>query len=559
MMAYTLTSNDIGDWKDEIPSKNTAAANSQNVNQSLLNTVANSPLVNFTLGAGDSLRNTITDVANLAPGVNIPLSQTGNGLAYNIGKFAGNTGAFLGGGELLDAARAGSEALPYIGKLAETLGFSSLPNAMARRAIGTAIYGGVTNPNSLTSGAAEGGLTSIVGDAVPYAAEGINSAMQYFRPSAYMNQIIQNLGGGQNLEDATKSVLSSIKSAYESQKGKANELYNPIFSSVSDSPIYNEVRKPNPLMSLDPQAGYTGFYKPISTKFDTVSQEPGQYTSLSPKVFENYSSDLKDLHDTFIKNPTFDNAHALQSQLGIEQSALSGGSSAPDISTLNAISSLGKARTSIKNDIASFLMNTDPKLSQQYLDAADFFKNNVAPYRADPRVYSIATGDTTNMKPVSLGNLFAAPGENLQTISSHLPDDAINNLIYTKLGQRVPKMNPDAFMRNYNSLDQQGLSSYISPEIKEQIANLQNRMNAKNALQFGASGALAGSLGSHGGVGSGIGAALLGSAIGRPVLNYLQTRLPLDQLSESLGNVARGTFPYAKATIIPNLINGGNS
>jgi len=88
------------------------------------------------------------------------------------------------------------------------------------------------------------------------------------------------------------------------------------------------------------------------------------YLGLSPETInKTYNSDLKLMHDKFLANPTFDNAHELQSQLGSE---------VRDFDKMRA--RLGKlpqternlqdtykfARTNLQEDIDSFLTNKNP-------------------------------------------------------------------------------------------------------------------------------------------------------------------------------------------------------
>lgn len=531
---------------DFIPDENQSSSSSPYAyGNTFLSNLENSPLVNGVLGAGDALRNTMAAGANLLPGVNIPSVQTGDGLAYKLGNVAGNIGAFVGGGELLDGARLGATGIPMVGKLASALsdtGAASGPSSwlpgVARRALGTAAYSGITDQNNRAIGAGEGIGESLAADALPFGLGMAAKGSQYFMPGQYVKSILQSLGSGQSLEDATKSVIGSVKNAYDNQLGVSNVNYSPVLNSVRDRNIYNPVKDPS--------------------VFGTPVKE-GQYQNISPSVLSNYDSDLSDLHNQFIQNPTFGNAHQLQSQLATNIRSLKGGNIAPDIATQNAISYLQKARGALQNDMSSFLNQESPHLSEMYSNAANNFYQNAAPYRANPKIYGMATGDITNLQPSTLGNVFKAPDENLNKIIGDLPPETINNLLYTKMGQRVPKMNPDAFMRNYDALDQSGLNSYITPQLQDQISSLKQRMAAKNALQFGTSAALGAALsGGHGGLAGTVGMGSLGAAVGRPIMNYIQNRLPLDQWAQSIGNVARGTYPFARTAVLANTLNGAN-
>lgn len=489
--------------------------------------------LNMVLGAGDALRNTLASTANLFPGINISMAQSGQGSAYDIGKFGGNIAAFLGGGELADTARLGAAGIPYLGRALSALsdspgatGMSSWIPGVARRAIGSGMYGAATDQNNRIMGGALGLGLSPAADAVPGIAGKLSDAAQYFMPTKYMHGILQNLGGGQSLEDATKSVIQGVKTGYDNQTQAASDLYDPVYNAVRNSDIYNP-----------------------------IGAENGAYTNLPEDTSSSYTSALKNLHNQFLKDPTFDNAHQLQSQLGATLRKLQGGSSSPDISTINAIDSLSSARSAVKQDMNSFLSTQPDDLQSQYQKASDYFLNNVVPYRNNPKIYGMATGDITNIKPSSLGNIFSAPGDDMHQVLGDMSPDAISNLLYTKLGQRVPSMNADSFVRNYDALDQQGLGSYVSSDVQSQVDALKRRIFARNALQFVpgfVSGLKAG--GGHGAV-PGIGAAVAGAGVGKPIINYIQSRLPMEQIAQTLGNTASASYPALRTALLSNTLN----
>lgn len=490
------------------------------------------PILNGILGAGDALRNTIASGANLIPGINIPMAKTGQGTAYNIGNIAGNIGGFFGGGELLDAARLGAEGIPYIGKALSAL--SDNPEAqnlvqqylpeIARRAIGTGIYGVATNPNNMAKGGEEGIIQSLLADALPFGIGKISQGAQYFMPTSYMQKILNGLGGNKTLEDTTKSVINSVKDAYKSQTDEATKLYNPVFNQVGK----NDIATAN-------------------------------YNKLPDDITNLYPYDVKKLNSQFINNPTFDNAHQLQSQMGTEIRRLEGGRQAPDAASLNTIQALKDAQNAIQNDMKTHLLFSRPDLLTQYNKANNFFAQNVSPYRAESDFYKMASGETENLKPSSLADIFSAPGSNINKITGDLPQDSINKVIYTKLKQNESKPNPSSFINNYENLDRQGLNSYISPDLQDQISALKNRMAAKSILQgtIGAGLGAKATLG-HGGLPLAAALGTLGYGVAKPILNSITNSLPINDLAQSLGNVTRGTYPYARNAVLANTLNGIN-
>lgn len=579
---------------------------------------------NAILGAGDAARNTIASGLNILPGVNIPMAQSGQGGYYNAGKFAGNIGSFLAGGDALDAARAGAQGLPYVGQAAQYLGGTGMAG-VARRAIGSGLYGALASPqNRLEQGGIGAGMSAAL-DAVPAVGSSIAAGANYLMPNKFAQSLIQKLGSGQTLEGATKSVLSDIKGSYQNQKQIAGSMYNNVRSQIPDAngSIYSmpgAVGAPtsdnlgnvyqNYYTSMTPEASGISPGAPVNDNFSgnmvdqtgniainpeipaandpkvsswtatatpqsTFSTLNGQYPALGPDITSNYTTPIKNMHNQFMQNPTFQNAHALQSQIGSRIRELSDNNVAPDMATANEKYALQTARNAlvgrdnqgnITGDIGTYLNNVAPQAAQQYKDAADYFYQNVTPYTNNSKIAPIATGSITNYQPSSLGNIFKAPGDSMETIMSHLPSSTFDNVLYTKLGQTVPTKSAQGLINSYNNLDQQGLGSYISPDLKSDIGSLNNRIKSRNALQAGV-GTVAGALGgSHfGPVGSAIGATLGGglgygaAAIANPFINYFGNRLPNTDLSAAAVNGLRGTYQGLRNAILANKLNNSSN
>lgn len=528
---------------------------------SLLQKVASSPGVQATLGAGDALRNTIASGINMlttqpsgaqksaVTGMigGLPLPQTQNipsvspvnsgngGLAYSLGNIAGNTLGFMGGGEILDAARVATEGAPVIGGIASALGGNGL-SGVARRAIGSGLYGAVSNQNNRVSNAGIGAGLSVATDAIPGIAGLGASASEYFQPQKYSQKIIQGLSGGQNMQDATKSVLAAVKNSYEAQKGNASDLYDSVRDNIPSGSIY----------------------APISEKDTAIFGTPnkqGAYQNLPDNITDNYTSTLQDMHNNFINNPTFANAHSLQSELGATTRQLQSGIQPQTIGSLNSINALNSARGALKSDMNTFLGQQSPELQQSYKDASDYFQDNVVPYRTNPKIFSIAQGEMTNVKPTSLANIFAAPDEDMDKVISDLPEGTMDKVLYTKLGQTTPSTNPITLMRQSQRLNEQGLGQYISPNLAQQLGSLENRIKARSSLQSAAGAMLGAAGGGEHGTAGAVGMGLAGGALGSPLMNYLSRRLPLDKVGSAISNVLRGTYPIGRSAYIANKLN----
>jgi hypothetical protein len=571
------------------------------------------------LGAGDAVRNTIASAANTLSGTNIPMAQSGNGPGYGLGNAAGNIGAFVGGGDVLDTLRLGAEGMPLIGRAAQYLGQNGMDGGLARRAIGSGIYGSLTSPNNNLHQGEIGAGASLALDSVPYVGNTISAAANYLMPQKFAQSIIEKLGGAQDLnnptqmENATKSVIKSINTGYNNAVQNSKSTYENIRNQVPSGSIYatplsvsapeksnlsnvaqnyspsampenivagssapsaNEsfggvpVNQTGPIaISQDAQAAnqpLPSSWATPTTPQSSFSNLNGQYPNLPSKVTNKYmgDSDLEELHNNFIQNPTFDNAHTLQSELGSYSRALGNGAQAPTPATVNTIRAVKNARNALKSDINTFLSNESPQLAQAYNKASQGFQQNVVPYRTDPDIYGMATGETTNMQPSTFAGVFKAPDANMAKVISDLPSDSVNKILYTKLGQSVPNKSAQGLINSYYNLDQQGLGSYVTPEMRQNFNSLDNRIKARNAIQSIA-GTAAGAIGgSHFGPMAAAAGAVGGlglSAVANPFINYAGRRLPLDAITSGISNGMRGTYAGLRNAILANQLNNSSN
>lgn len=195
-MAYTPTLSDIEEIRsqgyspslsdiDEIRKKPLSNLSLSNVMKSASAKAALSPRVAFD-AARQSFANPIANVGNvisaginkIVPGAHIaprepqyltPQESARDPKAALVGNIAANLATFLGGGEALEGARLGAEALPYLGKAAAYLGKEGLPSTL-KRAIGAGIFGAVEDPDHPLKSAAQAALESPLFELAPAAA-----------------------------------------------------------------------------------------------------------------------------------------------------------------------------------------------------------------------------------------------------------------------------------------------------------------------------------------------------------------------------------------------------
>lgn len=179
-------------------------------------------------GFGDTLQNLGTNIANLIPGVKLPLAQHGEGWPYETGKIIGDIGAFGAGGTALNAARRAAEAIPVIGKVATQLGKGGI-TAGIERALGNAGYGALTNPDNreqsaLVSGGLSAGLDSLFGGL------GKLRPSRYFRGELTPEELNKNLRSA----EGTKTNLGSVIESPTLKKLFENTLSHLPLSGIPD-------------------------------------------------------------------------------------------------------------------------------------------------------------------------------------------------------------------------------------------------------------------------------------------------------------------------------------
>lgn len=341
--------------KDELIRRKFNSSNNKslekNESNDLISKLVHNPLTQGVLGAGDSIRNLMSSTASLVPGVNISPVKSGEGTAYDIGKIAGNIGGFLGGGEILNAARAGAEGLPFLGNIAQSLGKEGL-KGVGRRTLGAGIGGAIESQDNRLGGSSAGAGTSLAFELLPAALKGVGKFSEVLNPKKFANELAEK-----------------IAKQHDKSKSLASDQYNAVRNIVGESNI-------------------------------THNNPSSNYISLDRAITKFFTPTVNKLHDQFINKMTFDNAHKLQSQMGTEIGKLSG--KKPDAHTLSTIQALQEGREALKKDMDLFLRVKDPALAEKYKLGNEIFKNEVAPYRANETIRNIVNGNIKNISPKKL-------------------------------------------------------------------------------------------------------------------------------------------------------------
>lgn len=343
-----------------------------------------------------------------------------------------------------------------LGQLAGSIG-SSTPAFLAAGeripanfAAGAMTGYAASNPADNLTDKAENALLGGGTAAALSAAPGAANLFESFQPEKHAKEIMQKLSGGKSLEDNAKSIAQSIQNAYKDKMAKGGELYDVVKNQVGDNKIY-----------------------------DVIPAENSSYKNLSDKITGHYDYDLKDLHDNYVTNPTFDNARELSSQLKSSIRQLSK-NKVPDQATKNTIQAYRRSSDALDTDVHSFLSQKDPGLVNQYKAANNYWASNVAPYRENARLFKIASGK--NQNPGNVATLFKNPGDTMNKIVGDLGGDINNQILYSQLGKTTNTLSAENLATAINKLDEQGLGSYMTPEFTQQVINLSKKLKNRELI-----------------------------------------------------------------------------
>lgn len=244
-----------------------------------------------------------------------------------------------------------SQYAPF-GVAAAAGGGGAIPQVAANAAYGA------TQTDHPILGATTGAALSLIPGAARAISPLVKTAANYIRPQAAMNDILQNLGGGQSLEGNAQSLAQSLKAAYEKNASAGKELYDPVMNTYGKNSIY-----------------------------ENAAPENSAYQALDKDVLSS-DTRLKKLNQQFSDNPTLDNAHTLQSQLGtaIRKLETNDAKGTLSIADRNTLYGYQDAQDAVKKDMMSFLNSKDPVSANQYQAASANWAQNVVPYTETPKL-----------------------------------------------------------------------------------------------------------------------------------------------------------------------------
>ena len=373
-------------------------------------------------------------------------------------------------------------------KLADATGFK-----MPTSNIDTSTLLGVTNPNfgdktlqfaagllpiGGSAAADAGGVENLskdllsagkdIGSGISDVASGIKNTIS---PQGLANSIRNKLGNGASMSENAKSIADDIRNSLGYNQYSIAQRYAPLNKAMQGQPI------------MDWNFNSADFMDKIKGKAEGV----------------------EDLTKKYIADQSYDNADALQKQLGSEirsydhQEQSVGGI---DAASKNMRDIYQKYRTQIINDMDSTASQINPDLAGLQKKAAQDYYDNITPYTSSNKTLkAIAEGDTTTPNSDDLTGIFkkmqSRQPDAINKIVSDIGGDINNRVLYNELGNYSLTKNPSSLLDAYRKLDEQGFSKYTNPNTDDMFNSLEKAIRNKKIMKVAGGTLGVGALGSY--------------------------------------------------------------
>lgn len=276
-------------------------------------------------------------------------------------------------------------------------------------------------------------------------------------------ELHQGITGEKGFEEAGKDLASHINETYQRIKGQHIARYEDILKQPTQHTSYA-----------------TG--EPIPVRNTPINNS--KYVE-DFRHLESKDKNIQSLHDEFIKNPTIDNAHKLQSEYGLEIGYLKKQKENKilDETGRNKLKELVEAQKTLHSDLREGLHSISPELKGRYETLTEDWKRNVIPYTSDRDLRAIAEGRIKNPTQGQVTSIFRNPEESINKVASDLNQEAKDKIVHLGMGRGKYENTPEQMMNARNSLESQGLESYINPYHEQNFRALRNNMEMEKAAE----------------------------------------------------------------------------
>jgi hypothetical protein len=218
---------------------------------------------------------------------------------------------------------------------------------------------------------------------------GTASNLGYAAPNIHSMQDFRNVGQ----ESVGLNSLLEAGTLPFRAGGYAAEMSNPLnYSAQKSNEINTEFNAA--------QAAQQAIYAPVFARYgeNTVTTTPQSYLGFTPAITRRFTPNINKSYRDFIDEPSFQNLHNLQSQMGKDASSMSG-----NTNKINTYQTLNNARQSVQGRIQGYL-SQDPNALSSYNAGTNITRDLVEPYRSSNALQNISSGAETNASPSDITN-----------------------------------------------------------------------------------------------------------------------------------------------------------
>jgi len=285
--------------------------------------------------------------------------------------------------------------------------------------------------------------------------------------SPLTKKISEYLGkGAKTSEEIAPEIAKDVRTLHDTAEAKAGTHFKSVLDEAGKEKIYKKV---DPIISMSLHDG---------------------------KDLMSSIKDLKvgDLYKQFENNPTFEHAHKLQSELGVmigEFKKIPG--KTPD--QLNQLGKIVKARETLKSDMLKHLeeKHDNKNLASKWKKGTEIYREEVEPFLSNKKLREINRGRKNYVK--NIHEAFEYPEAN-DTISrtgevkkgsgsklfDMLPQETKDKILFSKIGIDSGE-EPSKLLSAIKSAEEHGFYKYISPTLRENIANVINKQETSKLLK----------------------------------------------------------------------------
>lgn len=304
----------------------------------------------------------------------------------------------------------------------------------------------------------------------PHVKNAVVKGIEAISPGKYAKKAMENLGSGaKNIEESWSKLGENIRDLYKPKIETYKEGINSILGPHGEKQVFEKV---DPL---------------ITTKLDNKF------------LLDNELDDLAigDIQKAFKENPTFENAHKLQSVLGDASRELRN-KYKPGMEGYANLQKINNARNLIKSSIGDFLEKEGKKegtdLLGKYKELNDFYRDEISHFTSKKPLRELLRGNKETVK--GLHKIFDTPSnilhektgevigkDAMSKLLDELPLEAKDQILFGKIGAMQHAKDPINLLKALESAQNKGYSKSFTPYSQDIMDELGKRITRQEGLK----------------------------------------------------------------------------